>query len=238
MNKINIVRVYTFCKLAYKNPDELLLDNKYIFLENKETDVQCYLFFDCKMRNIYVTFRGTSSGKDMAVDLNVKKVNFFYDTKVHKGFFDQYMSIRNILMGKLNIYKNDYNIITCGHSLGGALATLFAVDYKCDCITIGAPRVGNKEFCDVFNKYVKKSLRIVNEYDPIPKVPKIGYKHVSPPYSILYNKYKKYKFYNICNKNLFLDVECHYLDFYLKETNFIKLCELLNGDTITDFAGV
>ena len=100
------------------------------------------------------------------------------------------MSIKTDLISSLNDYKNEYKIISCGHSLGGALAILFAFEYKCNCLTIGAPRVGDKKFKELFNKNV---LCIINEFDPIPKVPKIGYKHVTKGYSIFTNNYKKIK---------------------------------------------
>jgi predicted lipase len=78
------------------------------------------------------------------------------------------------------------NIIVCGHSLGGAVTTLFAYSiyttYKSDKIiscTIGSPRVGNKVFKTNFDKSPIKSLRIVNNLDVVTRTPNIGYHHVN-----------------------------------------------------------
>ena len=62
-------------------------------------------------------------------------------------------------------------------------------------MTFGSPKVGNKNFVDEYNKYVKDSYRIVNkndiiEYFPLP----IIYKHIHKP--IYLEENKNYKIYN------------------------------------------
>ena len=47
------------------------------------------------------------------------------------------------------------------------------------CFTYGSPRVGNKAFVKIFDKFVGRSARIVNELDPVPMIPRLtGYYHV------------------------------------------------------------
>tara|TARA_B100000242_G_C43044674_1_gene487524 strand:+ start:661 stop:1683 length:1023 start_codon:yes stop_codon:yes gene_type:complete len=78
------------------------------------------------------------------------------------------------------------SIIFTGHSLGGALATLSSLYFKCkypeaevSCITFGSPRAGSKEFTRLFNNNIEESYRFVNDNDPVPCVPLAWrFKHV------------------------------------------------------------
>ena len=81
-----------------------------------------------------------------------------------------------------------HTVVFQGHSLAGAYATLAAAYFghlrltKVHCVTYGAPKVGDKVFCQRFEKVVDVSYRIVNDQDLIPKYPKdtkgYCYKHV------------------------------------------------------------
>jgi len=78
--------------------------------------------------------------------------------------------------------------LVTGHSLGGALATIcalelksrFAGEYDVQMINVASPRVGNHRFADLFNEYFPEALRIVFDRDVVPGVPKFlfMYKHV------------------------------------------------------------
>lgn len=78
------------------------------------------------------------------------------------------------------------SIIFTGHSLGGALATLSSLYFKCkypevqiNCITFGSPRAGCSEFTKLFNKNIEESYRFVNDNDPVPCMPLAWrFKHV------------------------------------------------------------
>ncbi|KAK4534783.1 hypothetical protein CDCA_CDCA02G0808 [Cyanidium caldarium] len=83
-------------------------------------------------------------------------------------------------------------ILFCGHSLGGALATLAAFDFvyygdegrlplafhRVMCATYGSPRVGNLWFRSAFEMAVPLSFRWVTPGDWVSKVPFWGYQHV------------------------------------------------------------
>lgn len=112
--------------------------------------------------------------------------------RVHTGFNEAYQKQASTITEKvtrlMNRYRT-YTLVVTGHSLGGAFATLCAIDlYEKNVTsrnirlwTYGSPRVGN----DVFASYVQRALpeyyRVVNENDVVPHVPFkfMGYRH--PP---------------------------------------------------------
>ena len=167
------------CQSSYSNSNI----NNSIFISDKETDCQCYI--KILNKDVFITFRGTTTIEDWKHNIDVKTVNLFKDLKVHKGFYEQYMSVRGRIYSFIpNILNN--NIYISGHSLGGALAYVCAVDIhstsknkNIKVFTIGSPRPGNNVFVDYFNKNIKESIRYKNKGDLITKLPlKSEFKHV------------------------------------------------------------
>ena len=83
-----------------------------------------------------------------------------------------------------------WRVFATGHSLGGALATLFACelgrsaragrrDVAVTMYNFGSPRVGDGAFCDAYHALVPDSVRVVNRADLVPTLPALlGYRHV------------------------------------------------------------
>lgn len=211
-NLLKILVTANLCNLSYREPNELLNICNYMpgyrhliesseYITNEETDAQAYIFYDTEV--IYVCFRGTSSLKDKVTDLRLSMKTFLHDeVKVHKGFYTQYSSISDKIKLKLDYLIKKYNqnnIICCGHSLGGGLSTICAVDLKysnykdinLSNITFGSPRVGNTGFKNLYGSIIKpcNSFRITDENDPITYVP-IYYKyhHIDDAYCLCENK--------------------------------------------------
>ncbi|KAK9087589.1 hypothetical protein Syun_029983 [Stephania yunnanensis] len=187
---------------------------KICYLDNTSTDTQVALWRDSSRRRLVVAFRGTEQAKwkDLRTDLmlvpaglNPERVggDSKEEVQVHSGFLSAYDSVRNRLMSliklSIGIVDDDFKVISkwhiyvTGHSLGGALATLLALELSSSLMArhgaifvtmynFGSPRVGNKRFVEIYNKKVKDSWRIVNHRDIIPTVPRLmGYCHVARP---------------------------------------------------------
>ncbi|CAL5068823.1 unnamed protein product [Urochloa decumbens] len=188
---------------------------KICFLDNVSTDTQVAIWRDSSRRRLVVAFRGTeqSKWKDLRTDLmlvpaglNPERLggDFKQEVQVHSGFLGAYDSVRNRIMALLKYavgYQDEddaeniprWHVYVTGHSLGGALATLLALELSSSQMAkngvifvtmynFGSPRVGNRRFAEVYNAKVKDSWRIVNHRDIIPTVPRLmGYCHVEAP---------------------------------------------------------
>ena len=76
-------------------------------------------------------------------------------------------------------WKTQVSALTiCGHSLGGALATLLALDVAANTsfqqpvvYTYGSPRTGDPLFVSTYDQVVPQTFRIANRLDLVPKLP-------------------------------------------------------------------
>jgi hypothetical protein len=132
-----------------------------------------------------IAFPGTHTRDEWLGDFDGLAVpNKFGAGMVHQGFQDQYIALRQTLMGVLAKNLSSTLWIT-GHSLGGALATLCASDnaisgYRPLTYTWAGPRVGWHDYANWFSSKSPNLYRIVNEWDIVPRVPPAinGYEHV------------------------------------------------------------
>jgi triacylglycerol lipase len=151
----------------------------------KEGSTDCYVASNNDF--VIVAFRGTESDewKDMLTNSKIKLEPWLHGVKVgrvHRGFMEALDEIWRKLEDKLKALPGR-KVWFCGHSLGGALATLAADRYPHTrgVCTFGCPRVGDSTFADAFNAHLAgKTLRYVNHHDVVTHVPPpfLGYEHV------------------------------------------------------------
>jgi len=112
---------------------------------------------------------------------------------VHKGFLMAYQSVAGSLLELAEeVMEGDeqWTVYATGHSMGGALATLFAYEVaqhdfrkapkpEIQMWGFGSPRVGNIPFAEHYDELVFNTWRISNLNDIVTKVPSLlGFKHV------------------------------------------------------------
>jgi pimeloyl-ACP methyl ester carboxylesterase len=150
------------------------------FLRAGATD--CYVAWRDGL--VIVAFRGTQPDdkRDLLTDLNIRFMPRRAG-RVHCGFMEALDDIWPALEAELTTLAGR-KVWFCGHSLGGALATLAAdrfAETRGVC-TFGCPLVGDAAFADDFNDRLRdKCFRYVNHHDIVTRVPPsvISYTHVA-----------------------------------------------------------
>lgn len=194
MTKREVLYNASLAVLAYSNQDQIKWDDWGLHLvkwiHNDKSDTQG--FVATKDKTIYVVWRGSESKKDFQNDASIDKVPFLNEgEKVHIGFKSCWESVVGDTYDAIDtaletLQGETTDIVVCGHSLGGAVATLYAHSikkhyphYNVKCVTIGSPRVGNKTFKDNYDSYEIDTLRIVHNNDLVTHTPYIGFQHVN-----------------------------------------------------------
>ena len=179
----------------------------------------CRLFWNDE--TLIIAFRGTRESADWKISnlkmFPVKLKNCDTNSRwirVHRGFQGTLYHIDKTT--KLNSFEavlkhiNDLDLFTnrkiviIGHSLGGALATLFSVKLRAktqnvvenqlqEIVLFGAPAVGLKNFKKFYNELNTKTTRIINGSDIVPFTPPLLYHHIGQEFWIRKNLIKENK---------------------------------------------
>jgi hypothetical protein len=145
-----------------------------------------------------ITFRGTEVEHmgDVVTDMTSMKVETDVTNlpgRLHRGFFEGVESVAPLLFARIRALPPSSRIYVTGHSLGGALATVFTAELlreygstqNVSLYTFGSPRVGDAAFASSFEAKVAEAkasaTRFHYERDPVVRVPFINYEHAGLP---------------------------------------------------------
>ena len=160
-----------------------------------QTDTQAAILEQAETQRLYLIFRGTEKGIDWINNFRFRQQIYPYgdesstEVRFHRGFMEAYFAVRDRLLPIIQNYP-DYSITATGHSLGGALATIAALDVQynitqqtgqaINVYTYGSPRVGNAALVESFQRRVPDSHRFVYGWDVVTRVPRLwqGFEHV------------------------------------------------------------
>jgi hypothetical protein len=179
---------------------------------------EVYVVADKNMPNtIFIIFRGTYSAKTAALYLKLISIVPLTTCKDSNGNPETFLygifkpttelmhtileATRYLAVNHLNATEpNSVKVFTTGHSLGGAMSTIFSylwmeikktspynkqpytvLSDNIICISIGSPRCMGKSVAQKFCKFVEDKkilyLRVTTRGDPVPALPKTGYEH-------------------------------------------------------------
>ena len=219
LNYATAVKYAVFCQKVYESFDTVQFDGltvKPTLISEPQTDTHCALLPEGTATTI--VFRGTESSHNWETDFDTTLERAQFDQQViqplivqpqtqtypyadannsgalmHRGFVTAYFAVRE----QIHAYIKSSlvaSVVVTGHSLGGALATLCAVDLQynfadkvsVEAYTYGAPAVGNDGFRTSYNRRVPNSYRIVHGMDLVPELPRWwqGYRAVDQEYRI------------------------------------------------------
>jgi triacylglycerol lipase len=149
-------------------------------IDNAASDIHVLIRRDWP--DVVVAFRGTADARNWLTDLDCDLWHDAICGRIHRGFHCALESVWDALEGELCSAKCGRLWVT-GHSLGGALAMLFAWYWDgpiAGVYTFGQPRVGNARFRDNYNfMRGRRTFRVVHGDDIVPRVPwRLGmYRH-------------------------------------------------------------
>lgn len=174
------------------------------------TDTQVAFLHKAGSERTYIVFRGSDKSVDWINNFQLRQQIYPYgdantDVRFHRGFMSAYFAVRERLLPAVKDVSCPQIVIT-GHSLGGALATIAALDIQynitsktgqaIDVYTFGAPRVGNKALAESYNRRVPISFRYIFGWDIVTRVPRAWQDFVHVDREVLIGSRWTWKFFS------------------------------------------
>jgi len=159
----------------------------------KQRNTECFVALNST--TALISFRGSQGTRDWIANMQINEQSTEFGM-VHGGFLRAYFDIKEKLQAFLDESLGAHNLVLTGHSLGGAVATIAASEWRSrypiqSIYTFGQPAVGDRAFRNSMERFNETFYRVVNDDDIVTKIPP-GYKHVGrkiklPPNSELRN---------------------------------------------------
>lgn len=165
------------------------------------TDTQATLFRDDKAQEIILSFRGSSSPKDLDTDFEFTLAPLTAtgtscsSCKVHSSFQIAYESVASAVISAVQseLSSSGYSKFTItGHSLGAALSSIATASFigsgvkVANTYTFGEPRNGDAAWASYLSNQIPDSnyFRVTHYNDGVPQIPPtvLGFQHHGPEY--------------------------------------------------------
>lgn len=149
-------------------------------LYNKEYDVAGYVGVNERTSEIIVAFRGSESIPNWITNLDFRKSDYPHceGCEVHTGFYHAMQSVYDDVLEEVSdlTAAYDYPLRVTGHSLGGALALLSALELRAVGFsvvsnTFGCPRLGTDAFAAYASAQLPGAQRNTHAGDVVPHLP-------------------------------------------------------------------
>ena len=153
-------------------------------------DTQVYLIYEGEV--LYVAFRGTQvtealSYKDIVSNILLGSV-YHPKTKgyVHKGYWYAFKAVEKTLRAEIqDALVENKRIVCVGHSLGGCLASIAAVELRPhETITFGQPAVGNRKWAKLVDTLPLQRYVLKGDIAPCYPFDFLGYRQGGTSFTI------------------------------------------------------
>lgn len=183
---------------------------------------------------LVLAFRGSDSTPNLDSDLDLFQIPFPYVKNAgasHRGVTRVYQSLREEVMDYLRQRPLNKKLYITGHSLGGDLAIMAALDVAVNIgrkdalvYTYAAGRPGDRDFVGLYNAQVKNSFRIFNVHDFIPTLPAAEYPAPFTETGLVYQHVDASVPIGFQMNNLFLNhrINCYFQKLGEQDINYIN----------------
>ncbi|AWB68612.1 lipase [Saccharobesus litoralis] len=181
------ISLAVLCELAYSDNETIVntcqnwgYANSSMISVTKGSDIDTQAFVMANEQNLVIAFRGTSDIADWKTNIRAERQpGPLFDTLAHVGFQEALYPAVLPLINAVNQHRTQQqNIWITGHSLGGALCSLFAGMLIENSIpvtaiyTFASPRPADKAFANQLNAALNTChFRVANQEDLIPHLP-------------------------------------------------------------------